>query len=58
MKNASKSRESENKNIEPAKKAYVKPVVDKHTAATQIVGSDNCSFYQPSSSYSCGCYYI
>jgi hypothetical protein len=59
MKNASKSGENENRNIEAAKKAYVKPVVAKHTAATQIVGS-GCSTYQASSycNPSCGVYYV
>jgi hypothetical protein len=57
MKNASKSRENNNKNVVPAKKAYVKPVVDKHTAATQIVGSSNNCGYLVAQNSSC-CYYI
>jgi hypothetical protein len=46
MKNASKSMENENTNIAPTKKAYVKPTVVKHAAATQIVGSTtSCGIY-------------
>jgi hypothetical protein len=57
MKSASKSMESENKNIEPAKRAYAKPTVAKHTAATQIVGSSNNCGYLVAQTSSC-CYYI
>ena len=43
MNNASKPMENEDKNVAPTKKAYVKPAVGKHAAATQVVGS--CGAY-------------
>lgn len=43
MKSASKPMEIENTNVAPKKKAYVKPAVGKHAAATQVVGS--CGAY-------------
>jgi|BogFormECP12_OM1_1039635.scaffolds.fasta_scaffold143468_1 hypothetical protein len=48
---------TENKNVEPAKKAYVKPVVTKHAAATQIVGS-SCGCGYLIATYGNGVYYI
>ena len=57
MKNASKSMENNNKNVVPTKKAYLKPTVAKHTAATQIVGSSNNCSYIVAQNSPC-CYYF
>jgi len=48
---------NESKNIEPTKKAYVKPTVTKHAAATQIVGS-SCGCGYLLATYGNGVYYI
>jgi hypothetical protein len=41
----------------PTKKAYLKPTVAKHTAATQIVGSSNNCSYIVAQNSPC-CYYF